>query len=115
MSAVDNAWLAAALIMVSNTRPAHRMRADGLLKPMDFRFFYEPYDPADPVKHPGQLHGVYWPDDKSFGFLNGLVNTEQRIANYIGIARGQLPPEHYYRIFRTLPAGNGPTEESAGG
>ena len=76
-----------------------------LLKPMDFGFFYEPYDPADPVKHPGQLHGVYWPDDKSFGTLHGLVNTEPRIASYIGIARGQLPPEHYYRIGRTLPAG----------
>ena len=102
---MDNGWLAAALIMVRNTRPALRERADALLEPMDFRFFYEPYDPADPVKHPGLLHGVYWPDDESFGTLHGLVNTEPRIASYIGIARGQLPPEHYYRIYRTLAAG----------
>ena len=107
LSAVDNGWLAAALIMVSNTRPALRERAVELLKPMDFGFFYEPFDPDDPVKHPGQLHGVYWPDDKSFGTLHGLVNTEPRIASYIGIARGQLPPEHYYRIRRTLPPGLG--------
>ena len=32
-----------------------------LLKPMDFGFFYAPYDPADPVKHPGQLHGTTGP------------------------------------------------------
>ena len=102
---MDNGWLAAALIMVRNTRPALRERAEALLEPMDFGFFYEPYDPADPVKHPGQLHGGYWPDDRSFGTLHGMVNTEPRIASYIGIARGQLPPEHYYRICRTLAAG----------
>ena len=31
------------------------------------------------------------------------MNTEPRIASYIGIAWGQLPPEHYYRMYRTLP------------
>ena len=82
-----------------------------LLKPMDFGFFYEPYDPADPVKHPGQLHGVYWPDDGSFGTLHGLVNTEPRIASYIGIARGQLPPEHYFRIDPHLAAGTCPQRQ----
>ncbi len=93
--------------MVGNARPALRERAEGLLKTMDFGFLYDPYNPADPVKHPGQLHGVFWPDDGSFGTLHGLVNTEPRIASYIGIARGQLPPEHYYRIGRTLRPGQG--------
>jgi Putative glucoamylase/Protein of unknown function (DUF3131) len=101
VSVVDNGWLAAALIMASATMPTHRSRADELLKPMDFGFFYEAYDPADPVRHPGQLRGVYWPDDNSFGTLYGIVNTEPRIASYIGIARGQLPAEHYYRMNRT--------------
>ena len=37
-----------------------------------------------------------------------MVNTEQRIASYIGIARGQLPPEHYYRVPRAgRPPGRG--------
>jgi hypothetical protein len=103
LSAVDNGWLAAALIMVRNTQPALRQQAEKLLEPMNFGFFYEPYNAADPRKHPGQLHGVYRPDDHSFGFLHGLVNTEPRIASYIGIARGQLPPEHYYRLGRTWP------------
>ena len=82
-----------------------------LLKPMDFGFFFAAYDPADPVRHPGLLRGVYWPDDKSFGTLYGLVNTEPRIASYIGIARGQLPPEHYYRINRTWRPGGVPREQ----
>jgi hypothetical protein len=111
LSVVDNGWLATALIMVSHVHAALRERAEGLLKPMDFGFFYEPYNPVDPVKHPGQLHGVYWPHDKTFGTLNGLVNTETRIASYIGIARGHLPPEHYYRIHRVWRPDNGPREQ----
>ncbi len=70
---------------------------------MDFAFFYEPFDAADPEKHPGQLRGGYHIDDRSFTTPYGLVNTEPRIASYVAIARGQVPPEHYYRIYRTLP------------
>ena len=42
-SAVDNGWLAAGLIMVRNSCPPLRERAGSLLKPMDFGFFYVPY------------------------------------------------------------------------
>jgi len=115
LSTVDNGWLAAALMMVGNTRPALRERADALLKPMDFGFFYGPYDPGDPVKHPGQLHGTFRPDDGSFGTFHGLVNTEPRVASYIGIARGQLPPEHYYHIGRTFRPGHGPQRQGTQG
>jgi len=102
LSTVDNGWLAAALLMVGNTRPAFRARTDALLAPMDFRFFYEPYDPADPVKHPGLLRGGYWADTRlPTTFFYRLANTEPRIASYIGIALGQLPPDHYYRLRRT--------------
>lgn len=115
VSAVDNGWLAAALIMVGNTWTSRRDRTDSILKPMDFGFFYEPYDADDPVKHPGQLHGVYTPDDRSFGALHGLVNTEPRIASYIGIARGQLPAEHYFRIGRTLRPEHGEPKQGMHG
>jgi len=102
LSAVDNGWLATALIMIGNTRPKLRARTDALLKTMDFHLFYDPFEPSDPIKHTGQLHGSYAIKDGALGALNGLVNTEQRIASYVGIARGQLPAEHYYRIGRTL-------------
>jgi hypothetical protein len=72
---------------------------------MDFAFFYEPFDASNRAEHPGQLHGGYHIDDRSYTSPYGLVNTEPRIASYIAIARGQVPPEHYYRIFRTLPEG----------
>jgi hypothetical protein len=101
-SSVDNGWLAAGLIMVRNAYPTLRDRADSLLKPMDFGFFYAPYRADDPTHHPGQIREPYWIDRQSFGGFNRIINTEQRIVSYIGIARGQVPPEHYYRVERTL-------------
>ena len=74
---------------------------------MDFAFFYVPYDAADPKNHPGQIHGPYRVDRKTFGGFHRIINTEQRITGYIGIARGQIPPEHYYRVERTLKPGEG--------
>ena len=115
LSAVDNAWLAVALTMVANSELSLRERAGRLLEPIDFRFFYDPYDAADPVRHPGQLHVGYQTDDQTFYGHYGMLNSEARIASYFGIARGQLPPEHYYRMFRTLPENLGPQQQSPRG
>ena len=115
LSAVDNAWLAVALTMVANSDRSLRERAGRLLEPIDFRFFYDPYDAADPVNHPGQLHVGYHTDDHAFYGHYGMLNTEARIASYLGIARGQLPPEHYYRMYRTLPESLGPQQQSPRG
>ena len=103
LSAVDNAWLAVGLTMVANTTPSLRGRALKLLQPMDFRFFYDPHDASDPLGHPGQLRVGYRVADRTFYGHYGLLNSEARIISYLGISRGQLPPEHYYRMFRTLP------------
>ena len=105
VSCVDNGWLAVGLIMVRNSCPALRAEADELVNAMEFSFFYVPYDDADPVNHPGQVHGPYHLDQQSFGGFQKLLNTEQRIYSYIGIARGQLPAELYYRLGRTLKPG----------
>jgi hypothetical protein len=115
LSAVDNAWLATALLIVANTEPSLRANAGRLLQPMDFRFFYDDYRAADPVKHPGQLHVGYRPDEKVFYGHYGMLNTEARIINYLGVALGQLPPEAYYRMFRTLPETLGPQGQSPRG
>jgi hypothetical protein len=103
LAAADNAWLAAGLMMVRNTKPELRERAEAVLKPMNFGFFYDAYDPADPLKHPGQLRGSFEIETQTFGPAHQLINTEPRMASYIGIARGQIPADHYYHVFRTLP------------
>jgi hypothetical protein len=101
LSVVDNGWMAAALMLIGNNRPDFRPATDTILAPMNFGFFYDPFDPTNPAVHPGLLRGGYWPDNDTFaGFHYGALNTEPRIASYIGIARGDLPAEHYYRMFR---------------
>ena len=72
---------------------------------MDFGFFYVPYVAADFANHPGLIRDPFWTDEKTFGGFDQLLNTEQRIASYIGIVRGQIPPEQYYRVRRTLMPG----------
>ena len=100
--------------------PGAATRAEALLEPMDFRFFYAAYDPGDPIKHPGLLHLGYWTDDGSFAGTYGMVNTEPRIASYIGIARARFRPStttgsrrtrqpHGVRRSRSRRARPGPT------
>jgi len=104
LSSVDNAWLATALIMVMNGLPQLRQQANALLEPMNFGFYYD----ADS----GLLRGGYWPEPPPRGVhVNGYtchhygaLNTETRMASYIGIARGQLPPTHYFKLARACPA-----------
>jgi hypothetical protein len=115
LSTVDNGWLAVALTMVKNTRPALRARAEALLEPMDFSFLYAPFDPTDPIKHPGLLHLGYWTDNGTFANTYGMVNTEPRIVSYIGIARGQIPAEHYFRVGRCRQSWRGPQEQTPQG
>ena len=92
-SAVDNGWLAAALRMVANVRPSLRAEAEDLLDPLSFATFYDP--------DAGLLRGGYRTDDGSpASFHYGLLNTEPRIASYLGIADGEIPPDHYYRMSR---------------
>jgi hypothetical protein len=104
-SSVDNGWLAVSLTMIRNTKPALREEADHLLSAMDFGFYYVAYDASDPKNHPGQIHGAYFIKKQAFTGFHQIINTEQRIVSYIGIARGQIPAEHYYRVERTLKLG----------
>ncbi|WP_165073509.1 glucoamylase family protein [Paludisphaera rhizosphaerae] len=115
ISTVDNAWMAMALMMVSNTRPELAPNAERLLEAMDFGFLFSFYDQQDPIHQPGLLRVGYWVDENSFYGHYGMLNTEARIASYIAIARGQLPPEHYYRMYRTLPTEVAPQTQTPTG
>ncbi len=122
LSSVDNGWLASALIMVANAVPPLRHRAWTLARSMDFGCYYDPA--AKGSDQPGLIRGGFWrvgeePDgSENFpradycgmgenvvytGHHYGSFNTEPRIASYIGIALGQIPPEHYYAGWRTFP------------
>lgn len=115
ISTVDNAWLALALMMVANTRPDLAPNAERLLDAMDFGFLYDFYDAQDPIRQPGLLRVGYWVDENAFYGHYGMLNTEARMASYIAIARGQLPPDHYYRMYRTLPTEIAPQTQTPTG
>jgi len=116
LSTVDNGWLAASLMMVARVRPELKSQADGLLSQMNFKFFYDPYDPHNPLAHPGLLRGGYWTDGggEFADFHYGVLNTEPRIASYIGIARGDIPSDHYYRMSRSAPDPSAPSRTFRG-
>jgi hypothetical protein len=112
LSSVDNGWLAAALIMVTATVPRLADEAQAILDGMDFGYYYDPaagllrggFWDAPP---PGcSIAGNYQGDPVNVYYTchhYGTFNTEPRIASYIGIAWGQVPPEHYFKMWRTFP------------
>ena len=103
-------------MMVGDARPDLSGPADAMLRPMDFAFFYDAYSPAEPAAHPGLFRVGFWPDSGTYTEAHyGLLNTEARIISYIGITLGQVPPEHYYRLRRTLPPEQAWQQQRPGG
>ena len=118
LSSVDNGWFAAALMVVRTAEPTLRAKADAVLDGMDFGAFYDLNQFGG--TRPGMVFGGFWVDkptqDARAGTLaNGapvfftnhhydILNSEPRIVTYIGIARGQIPPEAYFATSRTFPA-----------
>ncbi|MBY8870271.1 DUF3131 domain-containing protein [Micromonospora sp. PLK6-60] len=114
MSSVDNGWLAAALHVVKGAVPQLRGKADAILRKMNFGFYYNPAA-ATPFGASGLIAGGFW-DAPPPGCSQqragvwftcnhyDITVTEPRIATYLGIAAGQIPPEAYYHTMRTLPA-----------
>lgn len=94
LSSVDNGWLAAGLMVVAAAVPSLRAPAERLLDGMDFARFHDP--DAGPPGPGGRLRGGFWEGEpeRMTGHHYDLLNSEPRIASYVGTARGQLPPEH---------------------
>lgn len=120
LSSVDNGWLAAALMMVSNAVPQLRDQASALAQSMDFSCYYDP-NARGPDVGAGLLRGGFWdtnpppgtwpvgnycgkgPNVYYTGHHYGSLNTEPRIASYIAIAKDGVPPAHYFAMWRTFP------------
>jgi hypothetical protein len=119
VSSVDNGWFAAALMVVRNAEPRARRLADSLLDKMNFAYYYNPA--ARPGVAAGLLRGGFFetpppdeatdkgnhagtgPDVYYRKFHYDTCNTEPRIASYIGISRGQVPPAHFFATQRVFP------------
>jgi hypothetical protein len=120
LSSVDNGWFAAALMVVRNAEPGAATLANNLLTKMNFGMFYN--KDARPEAAAGLLRGGFWDVQPvpPQGFVAGnylgngpdvfytpnhydILVSEPRIATYIGIAHGQIPPAAYYATMRTFP------------
>jgi hypothetical protein len=104
ISTVDNGWYASGLILVRQEFPELARRATALLNAMDFKFFYDAGVPSNPQITDGQMFGGYIADTGPANFHYGLLNTETRIAAYVGIGTHRMPGDVWWRTWRTLPA-----------
>ncbi len=97
LSSVDNAWLATGLRIVRNAVPELAARAGALYDSMDFGFYYVPDQ--------NRILFNYSPANGNGPCCYDTVVSESRIADYIGIAKGDLPRKEYYGRWRSFPAG----------
>ncbi|NJP50142.1 hypothetical protein HCJ93_08665 [Streptomyces sp. SBST2-5] len=106
LSTVDNAWLDVGLRIAEDADPRLAPRIRRIRKDIDWSFFYEPYDEADPAAHPGHMRTGFWPgEDRLTPYFYGALVSETRMAGYLGIADGTVPGEHYWRMQRTFEPG----------
>lgn len=95
LSSVDNAWLATGLRIVRGAVPELATRAGALYDSMDFGFYYVP--------SVNRILFNYSPAKGTGPCCYDTVVSESRIADYIGIAKGDLPSKEYYGRWRTFP------------
>jgi hypothetical protein len=96
LSSVDNGWLAVGLKIVANSVPEVARRAEAIYDSMDFGFYYRP-DVNRILFH-------YVPDTGDAPCCYDTYVSESRIATYIGIAKGEIPPKAVFgtnRAFET--------------
>jgi hypothetical protein len=96
LSTVDNAWLATGLRIVQRSVPELSTSAGALYDSMDFSFYYEP------AVNRVLFHFV--PSTGERVCCYDTVVSESRIADYIGIAKGELPSKEYFGRWRSFPS-----------
>jgi hypothetical protein len=120
-SSVDNAWMAAALMVVRTAVPEVRATAQKLLSPMDFAFYYD-VAARGPDVPAGLMRGGFWdspPPDPQCSLPGnytgegpevyytchtyGSFASETRMITYVAVSLGQVPQAHYFAPWRTFP------------
>ncbi len=100
LSSVDNGWLAAGLKVVAGAEagaaPVVAAKAKALFDSMHFGFYYR--------ANVNRIAFFYAPSDGESPCCYDTVVSESRIATYIGIATGEIPPKAYFGSWRTFPA-----------
>lgn len=97
ISSIDNGWLASGLICLRNSfNGKFKSEVDKILNQMDFSKLYD--------KKIGQLYLGYDTEKGEYSpYHYGLIASESRIASIIAIGKGDIPEQHWFKIYRTLP------------
>jgi hypothetical protein len=95
LSSVDNGWLAVGLRIVADSVPEVSHRARALYDSMDFGFYYRPAV--------NRILFHYIPDTGGEACCYDTFVSESRIATYIGIAKGEIPPRAAFGTNRAFP------------
>jgi len=117
MSAVDNSWYAAGLVITRQAVPELKQRATALLDAIDLGLFYDSRTPqtdvladsngtsSGPNDTAGQQYGGWMANQGPAGFHYGILNTETRIGAYVGIGTNKMPGDVWWRTWRTFRPG----------
>lgn len=97
ISSIDNAWLAIALAVMRQAFPGEVGRAaSGLIEEMHFQEFLDPEN--------NHLVIGYDAEREAFTpYHYGMLATEARAMSFFAIGKGDLPPEHWWYLYRTAP------------
>src|SRR5215210_7609737 len=95
LSSVDNGWLAVGLRILEHRVPEVAARAAALYASMDFGFYYVP--------ERNRILFHYSPAQGTGPCCYDTVVSESRIADYVGIAKRELPRKVYYGRWRSFP------------
>jgi hypothetical protein len=95
LSSVDNGWLATALHLVRRKVPELSDRAGVLFDGINFGCYYR--------SDVNRILFHYAPSTGDAPCCYDTIVSESRIASYIGIAKGELPPHHYFGAWRSFP------------
>jgi hypothetical protein len=118
VSNVDNGWYASGLVVAEQAFPGARKQASALLAKMDFSLFYD--DRAETHcnvnrdvqgnQPTGQMFGGYYAgnppdvgDNWTHYYHNGALYSDPRISAYLGMGRGEMPGNVWWRSWRELP------------
>jgi Putative glucoamylase/RTX calcium-binding nonapeptide repeat (4 copies)/Protein of unknown function (DUF3131) len=95
LSSVDNGWLATGLRVVQRSVPELAARAGALYGSMNFGFYYQPAV--------NRILFFYAPSTGASACCYDTQVSESRIADYIGITKGEIPARAYFGRWRSFP------------
>ncbi|MFH0985668.1 MAG: glucoamylase family protein [Candidatus Omnitrophota bacterium] len=97
ISSIDNGWLAIALVVVRQAFPGEiAQEATAILDRFHFQEFLEPSNNHLSIGYDMERQSVV-PYDY------GMLVTEARAMSLYAIGKGDIPPDHWWYLYRTAP------------